>query len=31
VTNICAVKLGVATYDPGAVQGATLDAAKIER
>ncbi len=31
VTNICAVKLGLATYDPGAVQGATLDAAEIER
>jgi exopolyphosphatase/guanosine-5'-triphosphate,3'-diphosphate pyrophosphatase len=31
VTNICAVKLGLTTYDPGAVQGATLDAAEIER
>ena len=31
VTNICAVKLGLAIYDPGAVQGATLDAAEIER
>jgi len=31
VTNICAVKLGLATYDPGAVQGATLDTAEIER
>jgi exopolyphosphatase/guanosine-5'-triphosphate,3'-diphosphate pyrophosphatase len=31
VTNICAVKLGLTTYDPDAVQGATLDAAEIER
>jgi len=31
VTNICAVKLGLATYDPGAVQGATLDAGEIDR
>jgi exopolyphosphatase / guanosine-5'-triphosphate,3'-diphosphate pyrophosphatase len=31
VTNICAVKLGLATYDPGAVQGATLDAAEVDR
>ena len=31
VTNICAVKLGLKTYDPAAVQGATLDVAEIER
>ena len=31
VTNICAVDLGLKTYDPGAVQGATLDVAEIER
>jgi exopolyphosphatase/guanosine-5'-triphosphate,3'-diphosphate pyrophosphatase len=31
VTNICAVKLGLATYDPDAVQRATLDAAEIDR
>ena len=31
VTNLCAVKLGLTSYDPGAVQGATLDAAEIER
>jgi exopolyphosphatase/guanosine-5'-triphosphate,3'-diphosphate pyrophosphatase len=31
VTNICAVKLGLNTYDPDAVQGATLDAAEIDR
>jgi exopolyphosphatase / guanosine-5'-triphosphate,3'-diphosphate pyrophosphatase len=31
VTNICAVKLGLATYDPVVVQGATLDAAEIDR
>ena len=31
VTNICAVKLGLATYDPAAVQGAMLDAAEIDR
>jgi len=31
VTNICAVKLGLAIYDPGAVQGATLDADEIDR
>ena len=31
VTNICAVELGLQTYDPAAVQGATLDVAEIER
>jgi len=31
VTNLTAVKLGLATYDPDAVQGATLDRAEIDR
>ena len=31
VTNITAVKLGLATYDPDAVQGAVLDRAEIDR
>jgi exopolyphosphatase / guanosine-5'-triphosphate,3'-diphosphate pyrophosphatase len=31
VTNLTAVKLGLATYDPDAVQGAVLDRAEIDR
>ena len=31
VTNITAVKLGLATYDPDVVQGAVLDRAEIDR
>jgi exopolyphosphatase / guanosine-5'-triphosphate,3'-diphosphate pyrophosphatase len=31
VTNITAVKLGLATYDPDAVQGAVLDRAELDR
>jgi exopolyphosphatase/guanosine-5'-triphosphate,3'-diphosphate pyrophosphatase len=31
VTNLTAVKLGLATYDPDAVQGAELDRAEIDR
>ena len=31
VTNLTAVKLGLATYDPDAVQGAVLDRAEVER
>jgi exopolyphosphatase / guanosine-5'-triphosphate,3'-diphosphate pyrophosphatase len=31
VTNITAVQLGLATYDPDAVQGAVLDRAEIDR
>jgi exopolyphosphatase / guanosine-5'-triphosphate,3'-diphosphate pyrophosphatase len=31
VTNITAVKLGLATYDPDLVQGAVLDRAEIDR
>src|SRR5215207_37390 len=31
VTNITAVKLGLATYDPDAVQGTVLDRAEIDR
>ena len=31
VTNITAVELGLATYDPDAVQGAVLDRAEIDR
>ena len=31
VTNITAVKLGLASYDPDAVQGAALDRAEIDR
>ena len=31
VTNITAVKLGLATYDPDVVQGAVLDQAEIDR
>lgn len=31
VTNLTAVKLGLVTYDPQAVQGATLDRAEIDR
>jgi exopolyphosphatase/guanosine-5'-triphosphate,3'-diphosphate pyrophosphatase len=31
VTNITAVKLGLTTYDPDAVQGAVLDRAEIDR
>jgi exopolyphosphatase/guanosine-5'-triphosphate,3'-diphosphate pyrophosphatase len=31
VTNITAVKLGLASYDPDAVQGAVLDRAEIDR
>jgi exopolyphosphatase / guanosine-5'-triphosphate,3'-diphosphate pyrophosphatase len=31
VTNITAVKLGLATYDPELVQGAVLDQAEIDR
>ena len=31
VTNITAVKLGLATYDPGIVQGTVLDRAEIDR
>ena len=31
VTNLAAVSLGLATYDPDVVQGATLDRAEIER
>jgi exopolyphosphatase/guanosine-5'-triphosphate,3'-diphosphate pyrophosphatase len=31
VTNITAVKLGLATYDPELVQGAVLDRAEIDR
>jgi exopolyphosphatase/guanosine-5'-triphosphate,3'-diphosphate pyrophosphatase len=31
VTNLTAVKLGLASYDPDAVQGATLDRAEIDR
>jgi exopolyphosphatase / guanosine-5'-triphosphate,3'-diphosphate pyrophosphatase len=30
VTNITAVKLGLATYDPDAVQGTVLDRAEID-
>ena len=31
VTNLTAVKLGLATYDPDAVQGAVLDRAEVDR
>jgi len=31
VTNITAVKLGLAAYDPDAVQGAVLDRAELDR
>jgi exopolyphosphatase/guanosine-5'-triphosphate,3'-diphosphate pyrophosphatase len=31
VTNITAVKLGLATYDPDRVQGAVLDRAELDR
>jgi exopolyphosphatase / guanosine-5'-triphosphate,3'-diphosphate pyrophosphatase len=31
VTNITAVQLGLATYDPDAVQGAVLDRAELDR
>jgi exopolyphosphatase/guanosine-5'-triphosphate,3'-diphosphate pyrophosphatase len=31
VTNICAVKLGLAAYDPDAIQGAVLDRDEIDR
>jgi exopolyphosphatase/guanosine-5'-triphosphate,3'-diphosphate pyrophosphatase len=31
VTNITAVKLGLATYDPDLVQGAVLDRAELDR
>jgi exopolyphosphatase / guanosine-5'-triphosphate,3'-diphosphate pyrophosphatase len=31
VTNLTAVKLGLATYDPDAVQGAELDRAEVDR
>jgi exopolyphosphatase / guanosine-5'-triphosphate,3'-diphosphate pyrophosphatase len=31
VTNLTAVKLGLATYDPDAVQGAILDRAEVDR
>jgi exopolyphosphatase/guanosine-5'-triphosphate,3'-diphosphate pyrophosphatase len=31
VTNITAVRLGLATYDPDAVQGAVLDRAELDR
>jgi exopolyphosphatase/guanosine-5'-triphosphate,3'-diphosphate pyrophosphatase len=31
VTNLTAVKLGLATYDPDAVQGAVLDRAELDR
>jgi exopolyphosphatase/guanosine-5'-triphosphate,3'-diphosphate pyrophosphatase len=31
VTNITAVKLGLASYDPDRVQGAVLDRAEVER
>ena len=31
ITNLTAVRLGLATYDPVAVQGARLDQAEIER
>jgi exopolyphosphatase/guanosine-5'-triphosphate,3'-diphosphate pyrophosphatase len=31
VTNLTAVKLGLATYDPDRVQGAVLDRAEIDR
>ena len=31
MTNITAVKLGLATYDPDLVQGAVLDRAEIDR
>jgi exopolyphosphatase/guanosine-5'-triphosphate,3'-diphosphate pyrophosphatase len=31
VTNVTAVKLGLASYDPDAVQGAVLDRTEIDR